>query len=66
MRLVTKSAVVNRINRKLAQSEEKLCGRQGSFFIKNLRFNTVEQEGIDVALLARELGVLRGNEEVQA
>lgn len=70
--LVTQSAVISRINRKLAHEGEALKKSRsmrmylevGDFYILNINGNYIVRHHMDVEDLARELGVLYPFEEI--
>lgn len=65
---VTLRAVVQRINRKLAQKGEQLRSHRGryscGYFVVNVRSGEFVKEDVDPETVARELGVLHGWETV--
>lgn len=69
---VSERAVIARINRKLAQNDEVLHKSRserarfdlGEFYTVNTRHNVMGETHVDLAALARELGALRGWEEI--
>jgi hypothetical protein len=74
MNKVTEKALAQRINRKLAHTEERLCKSRseqdarsvGWYFVINRRFNSPTLTHVDLESLGRDLHVLRTGEEVQA
>jgi hypothetical protein len=71
---VTLRAVIQRINRKLAADDEVLKtlrgdrwrGDLGDYYIVNINRNSVTAQHVDPEELGRELGVVRGFEQVEA
>lgn len=71
---VSEKALVQRINRKLAHTEERLCKSRseqdarsfGWHFVHSERFNTATRTHVDLESLGRDLHVLRPGEEVHA
>jgi hypothetical protein len=65
-------AVIQRINRKLHHEDERLRTTRsdrwrndlGDFYIVNWRFNWIVAQHVEPEALAREIGVLRSNEQV--
>ena len=64
---VTARALVQRINRKLAADDERLCATRGErarliigdYHVLNVRRNVVVNTHVDIKELGRELGALR-------
>jgi hypothetical protein len=71
---VSQRAIIQRINRKLAQKGERVKttrgnrwrGTLGDFYIVNPNYNVISRMGVDLESLGRELGVLAGWEFVAA
>ena len=72
---VTRRAVIQRLNRKLAENDQKLCKTRGAkacqdlgdYYILDVRLNCVmdpNHTDASIEKLARELGVLKKYEEV--
>jgi len=70
---ISRRALVQRINRKLAQRDERLKSSRGvrarqdcgNYWILNVRRNFVADRNIDPEQLARELGVLQPFEALE-
>lgn len=70
---VTESALVARINRKLAPEHQKVCKCResssafndlGRFYVLDTYRNAIENSHIDIENFARELGVMRPEESI--
>ena len=69
---ITTRALLQRINRKLDSDQEKLCTSRGErayqdvgrYYIVNYYNNSIAGTDVDPEKLGRELGVLKGYEEV--
>lgn len=62
---ITMRALLQRINRKLAPS--KLCATRGTdrYHVINTQRDVVTHAGIDPEIFGREIGVLKGYEEIK-
>jgi len=71
---VSKRAVIQRINRKLAPSREMLKAARGErlrqqvgdYYLIDIRANAVLRHNVDIVEMARGLGVLMGWEELRS
>ena len=69
---VAERALIRRINRKLANDQEKLCTTRGDrwrsnlgdYYIVNLYDTTITATNVDPEAMARELGALKQYEEM--
>jgi len=70
---ITMRALIQRINRKLAQDDEVLHAARserarqdvGDYFVVDIRHGGINHKNVDVDALGRDLGVLRPWEEVK-
>lgn len=71
---VSERALIGRINRKLADIDERLkkctpgsrwSNELGEFYTVNVRYNWLLDRDVDLETLGHDLGVLRTSEELQ-
>jgi hypothetical protein len=74
MSIISEAALIARINRNLAHDDQRLCRTRddhvqaridhGEYWVHDRGRNLALQTNVDPLTFARELGVLRDNEEV--